>query len=273
MTAAIGSLALAGGLLGSYASRVEPQWPEVVRLTLPLPHLPSSLDGMTIAHISDLHAGKVVTAPKIRRFVNLINSLQPDVIVITGDMLESAPKSASMCARELGQLCAPQGVYAIMGNHERRLLGDQAQEPFRQAGLNVLCNAAQRIGVDGDALWIVGLDDLVTRHGDLALALRGVPDRACKVLLAHEPDFADQAARFPIDLQLSGHTHGGQVRLPGIGPLILPVLGRKYPMGLYRVGNMWVYTNRGLGVASPPVRFNCRPEITLLTLHAGKEEI
>jgi predicted MPP superfamily phosphohydrolase len=85
----------------------------------------------------------------------------------------------------------------------------------------------------------------------------------------HEPDLADRASQFPIDLQLSGHTHGGQIRVPGLGALLLPVMGRKYSMGLYRVDGMWVYTNRGLGVNRPAVRFNCRPEITLFTLRAA----
>jgi predicted MPP superfamily phosphohydrolase len=119
---------------------------------------------------------------------------------------------------------------------------------------------------------MVGLDDLIMRRGNLARALRRVPDESCKILLVHEPDFADRAARCPIDLQLSGHTHGGQIRLPGIGPLLLPVLGRKYPMGLYKVRDTWVYTNRGLGVTRPPLRFNCRPEITLFTLHSSTPE-
>ena len=112
------------------------------------------------------------------------------------------------------------------------------------------------------------MDDLIMRRGDLTRALCGVPGEACKILLVHEPDFADRAARYPIDVQLSGHTHGGQIRLPVIGPLLLPILGRKYPMGLYGVRDTWVYPNRGLGVNRPPMRLNCRPEITLFTLHS-----
>jgi len=97
-----------------------------------------------------------------------------------------------------------------------------------------------------------------------------VPDGEATVALVHEPDVADYVARFPIDLQLSGHSHGGQVRLPGIGPIILPAMAIKYPEGLNRVGNLQVYTNRGLGVITPPVRFNCPPEVTLITLRSAK---
>jgi len=272
LATAFGSLAIAGGLLASYASNVEPQWAEVVRVTLSLPRLSPSLDGLTLAQISDLHAGNFANAKKIRRFVSLVNALHPDITVVTGDMFQDEPEEAQMCADELSALYAPLGRYAIMGNHERRLPPEEGEEPFRLAGLTVLANAAHEIAVNGASVWMVGMDDLIMRRGDLTRALCGVPDEACKILLVHEPDFADRAARLPIDVQLSGHTHGGQIRLPGIGPLLLPILGRKYPMGLYRVRDTWVYTNRGLGVNRPPMRLNCRPEITLFTLRSCSEE-
>jgi predicted MPP superfamily phosphohydrolase len=264
----LGGLAVAGGLFAGYASRIEPQWAETVRLTLPLPNLPPGLDGLTIAQISDLHAGNAIYAQGIRRYVEMTNALGADVTVTTGDMFHHGPRAAQMCAAELSALRAPLGVYAVMGNHERRLPARQGEAPFHRAGLTVLCNAAQRIPRNGSALWLVGLDDVLLRRGDLSLALRGVPKEDCKILLVHEPDFADQAAQNLIDLQLSGHTHGGQIRLPGIGPLMLPILGRNYPMGLYRVRHTWVYTNRGLGMARPSFRFCCRPEITLFTLQS-----
>ena len=267
---AFGSLALAGGALAGYALRFEPRWVEVVRLSLSFPRLPPSFDGLTIAHLSDLHAGLFVPASQVRRFVDMTNALQPDMVVVTGDMFRSLPREVRMCAHELVSLRAPLGVYAIMGNHERRLPARLGEQPFRDVGLTVLCNAAHEVRVDGASLWLVGLDDMLCWRGNLTLALRHVPEQAFKILMVHEPDYADYVVRrrVAIDLQLSGHSHGGQIRLPGVGPLLLPFLGRKYPMGLYRVGKMWLYTNRGLGVAFPPFRFCCRPEITLLTLRA-----
>jgi predicted MPP superfamily phosphohydrolase len=119
-------------------------------------------------------------------------------------------------------------------------------------------------------IYFVGIDDLWLELANLQRALEGVPNNACKIALMHEPDFADIAAQAEIDLQLSGHSHGGQVRLPLIGPLILPKYGEKYAMGFYRIGNFTrLYTTRGIGVLPPGVRFNCPPEITLLTLKAG----
>jgi predicted MPP superfamily phosphohydrolase len=137
-----------------------------------------------------------------------------------------------------------------------------------EAGVTLLVNQSQRLPVDAP-LTLVGLDDVWERKHDLRAALAGVPDDECKLLLVHEPDYADEAAHYPVDLQLSGHSHGGQINLPGYGRPVLPYLGQKYPAGLYQVGLMALYTNRGLGVISPPVRFNCPPEVTLLTLRAA----
>lgn len=276
LAAALGSLAVVGGALASYAANVEPHWPEVVRLELPLARLPHSLDGLTIAQISDIHAGHLVSAAKVRHYVGMVHALRPDIVAITGDMFQSGAVSAWMAAAELSALRAPLGVYAVPGNHERHAPPEVGELPFRRAGLTVLANAAHRVHVGDDTLWVIGVDDMIARRGDLRQALRGVPDEACKILLVHEPDVADQASLYPIDLQLSGHTHGGQIRVPGLGALLLPVMGRKYPMGLYNVNGMWVYTNRGLGVTRPALRFNCRPEITLFTLrscHAGPRAI
>jgi hypothetical protein len=124
--------------------------------------------------------------------------------------------------------------------------------------------------LDGGApLWLVGLDDVWESKQDPRAALAGTPDDECKLLLVHEPDYADEVAHYPVDLQLSGHSHGGQINLPRVGPPVLPYLGQKYPSGLYQVETLAVYTNRGIGVIAPPVRLNCPPEVTLLTLHAA----
>ena len=131
-----------------------------------------------------------------------------------------------------------------------------------------MVNASVRMETGDEAWWLCGVDDVWSGDPDLAAALTGVPETSFKILLCHEPDFADSAARKSISLQLSGHSHGGQVRLPLVGAPILPYLGRKYPIGLQAVegSNLRVYTNVGLGVIFPPVRFNCWPEVTHLTL-------
>ena len=133
LAAAAGGLAVFGGLVAGYASTVEPHWPEIVRITLPLARLPGTLDGLTLAHISDLHAGMRMDAAKIGRLVSMVNGLEPCIVVTTGDMFSYSAEEARMCARELAALQAPLGVYVAMGNHERRLPPQLGEAPFLQA--------------------------------------------------------------------------------------------------------------------------------------------
>lgn len=266
---------ISGGAGAGYAAKIEPHWPQLVHVELPLPRLPRELDGFTIAQMSDMHLvsdpdlGNFTTPQDVRRGVTMINSLKPQMVVLTGDSFYGNPDFALACAEELAALQAPFGIFAIMGNHERWIEPDEAEEPLRDVGLQVLCNASQPVKVKNSEIWVLGMDDLIWQLGDLERTMEGVPEEAFKILLVHEPDFADEAAQHPIDLQLSGHSHGGQIRLPGIGPLVLPKMAQKYPMGLYRVEQMLLYTNRGLGMVRPTIRFNCRPEITLFRLVTG----
>ncbi|MCC6442820.1 MAG: metallophosphoesterase [Armatimonadetes bacterium] len=161
------------------------------------------------------------------------------------------------------------GVYGVYGNHDH-WSGDIAGviAGLRPSGMTLLVNQAVKIKANDYEWWLCGRDDSWAGRPDLPKTLADMPEGAFKILLCHEPDFADTAAKYDIGLQLSGHSHGGQVSLPLTGPIILPPHGRKYPVGLQQVGDTgsWVYTSRGIGVSFPPVRLNCRPEITLLTL-------
>jgi predicted MPP superfamily phosphohydrolase len=154
----------------------------------------------------------------------------------------------------------------VLGNHDHWTDPAWVSSTAESYGVTMLSNSAQRLSDAENGLWLVGVDDIWVGAGDLERALGGVPEDSSKLLLVHEPDFADKAARSGIDLQLSGHSHGGQVRLPLIGAPLLPLWGRRYPIGLQKAQAMWVYTSRGLGLIEPAVRFNCRPEVTLLTL-------
>jgi predicted MPP superfamily phosphohydrolase len=227
---------------------------------------------MTIAHLSDLHWSPYTGQKEISAAVEASNSLRPDLVALTGDFVFQSAEYAAPCAQELARLRAPLGVFAIPGNHDYWTDIATVVRALRGAGLTVLRNTALRL--EGTVpLWIVGVDDVWEQHHDLDTALAPVPRDGAVLLLVHEPDFADQVAASPyrILLQLSGHSHGGQVNLPGLGRPLLPWLGRKYPAGLAQVpGTMLqVHTSRGVGVISPPVRFNCRPVVTLLTLSTG----
>lgn len=263
--AGVGAAALGAG----WATVGEPNWPVVERIDLTLPRLPAQLDGLRVAQLSDLHISQYTTAGDIGRAAALAMRQSPDVIVLTGDFIwRQVTEHAQNLIEPLRSLHAPLGVYAVLGNHDHWEGATLTAGVLAQTGVTLLVNQALRLDA-GAPLWLVGLDDVWERKHDLRAALSGTPDQECKVLLVHEPDYADRAANFPVDLQLSGHSHGGQINLPRFGRPVLPYLGQKYPAGLYQVGPMALYTNRGIGVISPPVRFNCPPEVTLLTLRAA----
>ena len=251
---------------GAYSALIEPHWLIVERINVPLKRLPPEFDGFTVAQVSDLHRGPYIDDADIQSAVEAVNQLQPDAVMLTGDFVTRDAALAEPCAQILSNLQARSGVYAILGNHDHWTDAGEVARALQAQPITVLRNAAVPIERAGSRLWIVGVDDVWERHADLDTALRLVPADQATILLAHEPDYADLAAQHPIDLQLSGHSHGGQVQLPFFGSPFLPYLGRKYPRGLYQIGSLQLYTNRGLGVVSPPVRFNFRPEITLFTL-------
>jgi predicted MPP superfamily phosphohydrolase len=260
-------LGLAAAGAGAYARLLEPHWLDLERIQVPLSRLPRSLDGFTIAHISDLHVGPHMGAEELALAVEAVRTVHPQLVVISGDFVSRGDQWQRLeLLAPLADLTADLGVHAVLGNHDHWTDATWIATTVDSLGINVMSNAAEQLSDSGQGLWLVGLDDIWVGAGDLAKGLVGVPDESCKVLLVHEPDFADKAARHGIDLQLSGHSHGGQVRLPLIGALLLPQWGTKYPIGLRRVLDGWVYTNRGLGVVSPAFRFNCRPEITQITL-------
>jgi predicted MPP superfamily phosphohydrolase len=197
-------------------------------------------------------------------------ALQPDLIVVTGDFVTGRVDQGALYTH-MTQLvaAAPDGMWAIMGNHDHWSKVKVVREVLESAGVIELRNAHTIIERGGQALWLAGVDDVWERHHDLRQALTGIPTDATTILLAHEPDYADEV--FPLGrvaLQLSGHSHGGQVRLPGIGAPVTPQMGTKYPIGLRQLGSMWLYTNRGVG-QSHSIRINCRPEVTEITLTRG----
>lgn len=254
------------GLL--YTLHLEPDWLQVRRVPVPLPRLSPQWDGLTIAHLSDLHLGPTVDIASIRRAVNMTNALKPDLIALTGDFVYRSASHAEPCAQALTALQAPHGAVACLGNHDHWEDAVRVERALTGAGIQVLINTGFPLA--DNSLWVAGVDDAWAGSPDLEAALADAPSTASVILLAHEPDYADTVVEHGgVHLQLSGHSHGGQVRLPFIGALVLPYLGRRYPAGLYHLGELTLYTNRGIGSIYPPLRLNCRPEITLLTLKSG----
>jgi predicted MPP superfamily phosphohydrolase len=258
---------LAGVGVG-YMYKVEPSWVDITQVKLTLPRLATNFHGYQIGQISDLHAGGWITRQHLQDIVAAANAQATDLIVVTGDFFSGDPDFfAQDIIDTISNFSAPDGVLCILGNHDHWVGAGKVREVLAATPLTELNNAALTIERDRSLLTIVGVDDIWERQNRLDLALNKVPGEGAAILLAHEPDFADEAAttgRF--DLQISGHSHGGQVVIPFIGPPHLPYLGQKYHTGLYRIGDMLQYTNRGIGMIRPYVRFNCRPEITVFTL-------
>ena len=268
--AALGVLLL-GGLV--YVRKVEPEDVEVVPVSLVLPRLDAAFEGYRIAQISDIHADGWMTPGRVLSLVNLVNAEAPDLVAITGDFatysrFRSLIRHASRLVAPLRRLQATDGVVAVLGNHDHKTDARTVRRVLAASGVNELHNAVLTLRRGGESLYLCGVDDLKEGAPRLDLALERLSEEGAAVLLPHEPDFADEsAATGRFDLQLSGHSHGGQVGVPLLRYPFLPKLSRKYPTGLYRVGDMFLYTNRGLG-AHPRFRFNCRPEITVFTLRS-----
>ena len=270
--AAAGTVAIAGD-----SFLLEPNRPRIVRQDFSLPRWPERLNGFTIALLSDFHFDPYFSLHPLHAAVPLVNSLRPDLIVLTGDFVSApligddakAAFAAEPCAKVLRQMAAPYGLWAVMGNHDFHTDPQHVTRALQAEGINMLENQSAAIEHDGAHFWLAGVNDVLSQTADLTETLRSVPAGEAVVLLAHEPDFADEASKFPIDLQLSGHSHGGQVRIPLLPPLYLPALAKKYVLGTYQVGPLPLYTNAGIGTIGGPVRLNCPPEITLITLKSS----
>lgn len=250
----------------------------IERIEIRLRRLPRLLDGFRLVQISDIHFNDFTHANHLRRTVNAANTEHPDLAVFTGDFVSEpdfsphkrrAAENAWPCAQVLRDLQATHGRFAVLGNHEMRTDPEIVMDALNTNGITVLRNSSVAIQAGSAHLWLAGTDDALDGHPDLDLTLQNVPREECVVMAVHEPDFADRVSRYPVDLQISGHSHGGQIRFPLIGPLYLPGMAQKYPMGYYRVANLQLYTNRGLGVIGLPVRFRCPPELTVITLRSS----
>lgn len=272
-------MAVAGAAVAVAADGVliEPNIPKVVRKEIALRRWPERMAGFTIALLSDFHYDPYFSVHPLRAAVGIVNDLRPDLIVLTGDFASvplignhlTGARHVEPCAQMVGQMRAPYGLSAVLGNHDMDTDPSRVTTALRQNGIRVLRNQSLPVEKEGSRFWLAGIDDLLGRTADLSATLHGIPSDEATVLLAHEPDYADYVASHPVDLQLSGHSHGGQIRIPLLPPLYLPVLGRKYIWGKYQIRDLTLYTNPGLGTIAIPVRLNCAPEITLLTLRCA----
>ena len=271
--AAVGVAAIAAD-----STLIEPNRPRLIRKEIALRRWPSRMDGFTIALLSDFHYDPYFSVHPIRSAVEVVNGLQPDLIALTGDFVSvplvgnsaKGAADAEPCAQLLAKLRAPHGVWSVLGNHDVFSNADRVTNALHAAGIPILSNKSVAIEKDGARFWLGGVDDVLGGTADLPGTLRGAPGEEAVVLMVHEPDYADYVAGYPVDLQLSGHTHGGQVRFPFMRPLYLPALAKKYVWGLFKIRGLTLYTNAGIGTVELPVRWNCPPEITFITVRKSQ---
>jgi predicted MPP superfamily phosphohydrolase len=252
------------------AALTEPFRLTVEHQQIHLPRLPRELDGFRVVQLSDIHHSPFTSREQIERAVETANSLQPDIVALTGDYVSKERAYAAPCAELLGRLRARHGVYAVLGNHDHWTDAALITDLFRAEGITVLVNQGMRFEKKGSAFWLAGVDDTMVGLEDLPLALAGSSNQEFKLLLAHNPIILRRAARAGVDLVLSGHTHGGQVSLR----TERSASGRprrRLLKGLARQGETQIYITRGLGTVVLPVRFGCPPEVSLLELRTPAE--
>lgn len=256
-------------LTGGYAWLWEPRHLEINHVELKLPKIPKAFEGLRVIQFSDAHLGFHTGLKQMEKLAETIREQQPDLICFTGDMVEREAEPMRECIPALASMQAKYGKYAVLGNHDYRgQQQDEVELMFKEAGFTLLRNSHVLIERGDSRIAIVGLDDALTGRPDPVVAIKGLSREVWKLLLMHEPDYADIAAPYGFGLQLSGHSHGGQVRFPWIGALTTPRGSLKYIQGLYYAGDkhMPVYVNRGFGMTQLPIRFLCRPELTVFEL-------
>jgi len=248
-------------------------------VTIPCPRLPAAFDGATVAVLSDIHAGgKRGTQQAVARLVQTVNGLRPDIIVLPGDVIHDAKRAAEYLPL-LSKLEAADGVWASLGNHEHgfvwfsKYVGPAAvpsiaewRSMFAEVGVRLLVNEATPLERGESRIWLVGVDDAYSGNDQLPTALEGVDAADFCLAITHSPDLMDAARAGELDLILAGHTHGGQVSLPLLGPLWAPCRKfRQRAAGLIRNGRTAMYVSRGVGEGLP-IRLGCPPELPIITL-------
>ena len=248
-----------------------PEPAQVREIRLPVSGLPKELEGYTILHLSDFHIGTWITRLRLAELVDRANKLQPDLIAITGDYVADAnSRSLSAIESELSRLQAEDGVFGVMGNHDHWAGVEAVRRALNATGIQDVGNDSRYLCSQKGRINVAGIDAFYDGGDRLYPVLESLRPADFNLILCHEPDYADlvrQTGRF--DLQLSGHSHGGQIAFPKIGPLFLPSHARRYPAGLYTLGRLWLNTSVGLGTARLQLRWNAPAEMILLTLQAA----
>ncbi|MCC6082140.1 metallophosphoesterase, partial [Bacillus thuringiensis] len=263
-----------------YATEIERKLVTVTWNEIEASAIPKEFNNKKILQFSDVHLGPEFTLKQLEHLVEKMNELHPDIVVFTGDLIDkfgsySAEREEAKAI--LQKIYAPLGKYAVFGNHDRGGGGSLFYKKYmEEAGFSVLVNEVQKIKVEnGKYITISGLDDFLLGKPQIDSTLKNLKQNDFNMLLVHEPDVVTKINRYPVDLQLSGHSHGGQVQIPFVGPLITTKLAENYVEGMYEVEGkskpLYLYVNRGIGTTRMPVRFWSVPELSVFVLKQNSD--
>ena len=260
-----------GVLLGSgfYVRYIEPFWLSITNHTITHKLIPPSFDGIKILQFSDTHIGFQYQIQDLEKTVQTINHLQPDIVVFTGDLLDRPDEfyDQNEIISTLSKIMAPLGKYSVYGNHDHGGYGTENYAMMmKESGFELLRNGNRIINYRNEQIMIAGIDDPVLGTPKWKQTLFDLTNQQFCLLLSHAPDLADQAKHYNVALQLSGHSHGGQVKIPLVGSFMMPIFAKKYYEGMYDLSPLLLYVNRGLGTTRMPIRLLARPEISIFTL-------
>jgi uncharacterized protein len=255
------------------AAMIEPHQIEITHQTIAIEKLPVEFQGLRVVQLSDVHHSPFLDEARINEAVRMANDLGPDLVVLTGDYISHSRDYISPCARALGRLRAPHGVFAVLGNHDHWTDGAMMRAALADQGIHVLCNESERIERGSSHIRLAGVDDMMVKRDDLRRALEETYWDETRILLSHNPAIIREAARAGVDLVLSGHTHGGQInwrlltgRQDRKTARWLRRPSRRLIRGHAQLGSTQLYVNRGLGTVVVPLRYGCTPEVTLLEI-------
>ena len=267
LRAAAATPLLAISAASAYARLIEPYNYRISQVDIFIRDLPESFEGFRIAQITDVHHSRILGIEEVQRVVKLTQQTKPDLIALTGDYTTSYRRYIEPCAEALGKLDAPEGVWAVLGNHDHYTDAELTRRALERHHISVLNNANTLLRRGADTLQFSGVDDWSWAATDWSRALQGLDRRRPTVLLSHQPIVLDFAEAQNVSLILSGHTHGGQIDLPLLGPPArFATKNLKYARGLFRRGDTQLYVSAGTGVIGLPIRFGVRPEIAILRL-------
>lgn len=261
-------IATSGGYY--YARNIEPNLLSITYHTIKHKSLPKEFDNLKIVQFSDTHLGFQYEVEQLEELIIEINNINPDIIIFTGDLLD-APNmypNTQKVVQLLSKLNSTLGNFAIYGNHDHGGYGSDIYKKVMEAsGFTLLLNDSRKINLlNNIGIWMIGIDDAMLGRINFPIAFSDIPEEDFKIVLSHAPDLADDSANFGAHLQFSGHSHGGQIKVPFLGALVTPPFATKYREGFYEIGSLKLYVNRGLGTTRLPFRFLSRPELTVFTL-------